>query len=201
MYKNIIFDLGNVLLDFKPEDYLSKKFKETDKVPEICKRIFQSEQWIMLDRGTITEEEAINIISKSNNENEQLIKLAFHNWYEILTPIEGTVEVLKDLKNSNYKVFFLSNFHLLAFDYVTKKYDFFKLFDGGIVSYKEKMIKPEEDIYKRLIEEYKIIPEESIFIDDMPVNVDGTKKLGFGTILFKNPEDLRENLKMLSVNI
>lgn len=201
VYKNIIFDLGNVLLNFKPEEYLKAKLKENDKVSEIHKEIFQSQEWVMLDRGTITEEEAKNILIKNSSKNGNLIKLAFENWYELLTPIEASVKVLKGLKNANYNVYFLSNFHLLAFEYVTKKYDFFNLFDGGIVSYKEKLIKPEEGIYKRIIEEYQIKPEESIFIDDVQVNVEGARKLNFETILFKNSKDLRERLRSNNINL
>ncbi len=199
MYKNIIFDLGNVLLDFKPEEYLKTKIVEVDKVSEIHKELFQSEEWVMLDRGTLTEEEAKRIIIKNSNKNGHLIKLAFENWYELLTPIEESVKVMKELKDAKYKVYFLSNFHLLAFEYVTKRYDFFNLFDGGIVSYKEKLIKPEDGIYKRMIEEYKIKPEESIFIDDSQGNIEGARKLNFETILFKNSKDLREKLKIYNV--
>ena len=201
VYKNIIFDLGNVLLNFKPEEYLKTKIKEDNKVLELHKEIFQSEEWIMLDKGILTEEEAINIIFKNSNENGHLIKLVFENWYEILTPIEESVEILKKLKNANYKIYFLSNFHLLAFEHVTKKYDFFKLFDGGIVSYKENLIKPDEAIYKRIIEEYRIKPEESIFIDDMEANIENARKLNFETILFKNPKDLRKRLRGYNIPV
>lgn len=199
MYKNIIFDLGNVLLDFRPEEYLKTKIAEVDKVSEVHKELFQSEEWVMLDRGTLTEEEAKSIIIKNSNKNGHLIKLAFENWYELLTPIEDSVKVLKELKDAKYKVYFLSNFHLIAFEYVTTRYDFFNLFDGGIVSYKEKLIKPENGIYKRIIEEYKIKPEESIFIDDSQGNIEGARKLNFETILFKNSKDLRERLKTYNI--
>lgn len=195
MYRNIIFDIGNVLLDFKPEAYLKTKISEAPKVSEIYEEVFRSEEWSMLDRGTITENEVINILTRRNSKNADLIKLAFENWYDILVPIEGTVEILKELKKAHYNIYYLSNFHLLAFKYVTKKYDFFNLFDGGVVSYKEKLLKPESDIYRRIIEKYDLKPEESIFIDDTQINTDSAEKLNIGTILFKDPEDLRERLK------
>lgn len=201
MYKNIIFDIGNVLLSFNPIEYLSSKIKQPEKVLEVHKELFQSTEWIMLDRGTITEEEAKNAIISRSIDNGDLIKLSFEDWYDILTPIEATVEVLKLLKNSNYRVYFLSNFHLLAFDYILEKYDFFKLFDGGIVSYKEKLIKPEEAIYRRLIEKYDLNPEESIFIDDVEENVEGAKNLGINTILLKDPNLLKEHLKAYNIHL
>lgn len=197
MYKNVIFDIGNVLLNFNPEEYLKTKIVEADKVLEVHREIFQSEEWLMLDRGTLTEEEAKRILVKNSSKNGHLIELAFENWYEILTPIEGSVKVLEELKRSGYKVYFLSNFHLLAFEYVTNKFQFFNMFDGGIVSYREKLLKPEEGIYRRLMDEYKIKPEESVFIDDVQVNIDAARKLNFKTILFSNNKDLRGELVKL----
>lgn len=200
MYKNIIFDIGNVLLDFKPEEYLRTKIKEADKVLEVFKEVFQSEEWLMLDRGTLTEKEAISILI-NRSENGDLIKLAFENWYDLMTPIEESVQILKELKNAKYKVYFLSNFQLLAYENVTKRYDFFKLFDGGIVSCKEKLLKPEENIYKKIIEKYQLKPEESVFIDDVQANLEGAEKLNFGTILFESSTDLREKLKSFNINM
>ncbi|GFZ33588.1 haloacid dehalogenase [Clostridium zeae] len=199
MYKNIIFDIGNVLLSFNPIEYLSSKIQQPEKVLEVHKELFQSEEWLMLDRGTITEEEAKNAIANRSVANGDLIRLSFENWYDLLTPIEPSVEVLKLLKDSNYKIYFLSNFHLLAFDHILEKYDFFKLFDGGIVSYKEKLIKPEEAIYRRLIEKYDLNPKESIFIDDVEENIEGAKNLGINTILLKDPALLKEHLKTYNI--
>lgn len=196
MINNIIFDLGNVLLDFKPVEYLRTKFDDEEKIQEIFEEIFLSEEWPMLDRGVITEEEAIDRICSRSNGNVELIKFVMCNWYEMFTPIEDTVIALKKLKDKGYKIYYLSNFHMLSFENVTKRYEFFKYFDGGVVSYEEKALKPEEDIYKRLIKRYEIHPEESVFIDDIAVNIEGAKKLGFETIHFKSIEDLK-NLQSL----
>ncbi len=194
MIKNIIFDLGNVLLNFKPLEYLNTKISDLEKVQQIYEEVFRSDEWLMLDRGSITEQEAINKICSRNTEDGELIKLVMHNWYLLLTPIKDTVKVLKELKGLKYKNYLLSNFHLLAYEDVTKRYDFFKYFDGGIVSYKEKLMKPEKDIYKKLIETFKIHPKESIFIDDTEENTVVATKLGFESILFTNSLDLRKRL-------
>lgn len=193
MFKNIIFDIGNVLLEFNPKEYLKSKIEE-DKVEDVLKEIFQSEEWIMLDRGTILEEEAIKVITSRSNGNEELIKLAFENWYDILNPIEKTIEILRSLKKAGYKVYYLSNFHLMAFEHVTSKYDFFNEFDGGVVSYKEKLVKPEVEIYNKIIEKYSLNSNETIFIDDMEVNINKAKEVGVKTILFKSPEELLVDL-------
>jgi putative hydrolase of the HAD superfamily len=200
MIKNVIFDIGNVLLNFEPKVYVQSKIIE-DKVEEIYDSIFKSEEWPMLDRGTISEEEAKANIINRKIENEDFINSVFENWYDILTPIEGSVEVLKKLKEKGYKVFYLSNFHLAAFEYVIKKYDFFELFDGGVVSYKENLIKPEKEIYEKVIHNYKINPSETVFIDDMQENVKVAMKQGIKGIVLENTKNLRDELEKLSISI
>ena len=200
MIKNIIFDIGNVLLDFNPELYVKSKVTE-EKVEEIYKCIFQSDEWPMLDRGTISEEQAkINIINR-NIENEKLINLVFENWYDILVPIENNVDVLKKLKQSGYKVYYLSNFHLAAFEHVTKNHDFFQCFDGGVVSYKEKLLKPEKEIYEKIIERYNLDPSQTVFIDDLKENVKAAMDSGLKGIILNNSKDLRIELKEFDVII
>lgn len=200
MYTNIIFDIGNVLLSFNPKEYLKGKITE-EKIEDLYREIFQSEEWVMLDRGTITENEAINKIIDRNSKYGDDIKLVFEDWYNILKPIEETIEILKDLKNNGYKIFYLSNFHDLAFKDVRRKNNFFELFDGGVVSYEEKLIKPEEEIYKLILKRYNLIAEESIFIDDTKLNIEGAEKLSINTLLFETPEKLRSDLKNLNINI
>jgi len=200
MIKNIIFDIGNVLLNFEPKVYVQSKIIE-DKVEEIYDSIFKSEEWPMLDRGTISEEEAKANIINRKIENEDFINSVFENWYDILTPIESSVEVLKKLKEKGYKVFYLSNFHLAAFEYVIKKYDFFELFDGGVVSYKENLIKPEKEIYEKVIHNYNINPSETVFIDDMQENVKVAMKQGIKGIVLENTKNLRDELEKLSISI
>ncbi|VYU58318.1 HAD-IA family hydrolase [Clostridium tertium] len=200
MYKNVIFDLGNVLLSFSPMDYLKSKITE-DRISNVFKAIFQSEEWVMLDRGTITEKEAIKNIIDRNLEYRDDINLAFEDWYDILSPIEDTITVLEDLKEKGYKVYYLSNFHHLAFEEVVKKNKFFKLFDGGVVSYAEKIIKPEEAIYKLILERYNLNPSETIFIDDTKANIEGANELGISTVFLEDTSSLREELRKLNIDI
>lgn len=194
MIKNIIFDIGNVLLNFKPLEYLYNRIPERQWAHHIYEEIFKSNEWLMLDMGLITEDEAINRICDRNTDNEQLIRDVMVDWYQMLTPIEAVVDILKELKLLGYKIYFLSNFHLLAFEDVTKRYNFFEMFDGGVVSYNEKLIKPDIHIYDKLVRTYGISPHESIFIDDTKENIEGAEDLGFKTILFTTSTDLREKL-------
>jgi len=200
MIKNIIFDIGNVMLEFDPKTYVKSKIGE-EKLEEIHKCIFQSDEWPMLDRGVITENEAIKNIVSRNFENEKLINSVFENWYDMLMPIESSMDVLRKLKKESYNVYYLSNFHLAAFEYINKKYGLFELFDGGVVSYKEKLIKPEKEIYEKIIIKYNLEPDKTVFIDDMEENVEAAIELGLKGIVLRNPEELKIELEKININI
>ena len=194
MIKNIIFDIGNVLLEFKPLDYLKRTFNDDNIEELLYKEIFLGEEWLHLDRGILTQDEVINLIFLKNPKNEVHIKRCMDNWIDILTPIEGTVKILRELKEKGYKLYLLSNFHCLAFETVYSKYDFFKHFDGGIISYKENLLKPESEIYYRLLDTYNLNAEESLFIDDTLVNVEAASRIGIRTVHFEGCELLEKSL-------
>lgn len=194
MVKSIIFDIGNVLLQFKPLDYLKVIFNDDKIETLVYKEVFQSEEWIHLDRGILTQDQAIKAISQRNPNYEVHIKKCMDNWIDLLTPIEGTVQIVNELKEKGYKLYLLSNFHSLAFEKICSKYDFFKCFDGGVISYKENLIKPETKIYTKLLDTYGLKAKECLFIDDTLVNTLAADRLGFNTIHFENYETLKEDL-------
>ena len=194
MIKNIIFDIGNVLLEFKPLDYLKRTFNDDNIEELLYKEIFLGEEWLHLDRGILTQDEVIKAISLKNPKHEVYIKKCMDNWIDILTPIEGTVNILSELKDNGYKLYLLSNFHCLAFETVYSKYDFFKHFDGGIISYKENLLKPEGEIYYKLLDTYNLNAEECLFIDDTLVNVEAARRIGINTVHFEGCEMLRKSL-------
>jgi FMN phosphatase YigB (HAD superfamily) len=194
MIKNIIFDIGNVLLEFKPLDYLKRTFNDDNIEELLYKEIFLGEEWLHLDRGILTQDEVINLISLKNPKHEVHIKKCMDNWIDILIPIEGTVKILSELKEKGYKLYLLSNFHCLAFETVYSKYNFFKHFDGGIISYKENLLKPESEIYYRLLDTYNLNAEESLFIDDTLVNIEAASRIGIRTVHFEGCEMLEKSL-------
>lgn len=194
MIKNIVFDLGNVLLNFEPLNHVKSRINDDEKVKEVYEAIFLSEEWLMLDRGIITEREAIDSITERNEELAELIELVMDNWYDILTPIEESFKILGELKEKGYKILFLSNFHMIAAEKVVTKYEFKKHFHGGVFSYLENLLKPEKEIYLKLIEKYELVAEETIFIDDSKANIEMANKIGINGIVFKNPGQLRKDL-------
>lgn len=201
MIKNIIFDLGNVLLKFKPEEFLLQFTSDKEYIKQFVTKITRSKLWLDLDRGYESLENAEVIFISKYPEEEELISLFFNHWMEMLTPIEENIKILLDLSESGYKTYILSNYIKEAFKFVKDKFDFFTLFDGQIISGEEKVIKPDKAIYESLLRRYQLIPEESLFIDDVLFFLKPAKKLGISTIWNHPHTDLRKELKKFNIVI
>lgn len=201
MIKNIIFDLGNVILKFKPEEFLLRYCTDKEYIQEFIFKVIRSKIWVNLDRGTISIEDAKNEFIKNYPNDNNFIELFFNHWMEMLTPINENVKIMQDLKSNGYKIYALSNFIKEAFDFVQNHYEFFLLFDGKIISSKVNSIKPESKIYDELLDKFHLNPKECIFIDDIKSFLTYAKKLNMKTILHLPNIDLRSELRKLGVVI
>lgn len=166
MIKNIIFDLGNVIINYNQDKIISNFTDNKDESQFIKEKIFNSPEWKLLDLGEITNDEAIKEIQKKSNKKYfNLIDRFLHKWYKVQPINKDVVELAKKLKSNNYNIYVLSNLHQETYEYF-KNIDFFGICDGIIISANEKMKKPDEKIFKLLLEKYDLKPEECLFIDD-----------------------------------
>lgn len=170
MIKNIIFDLGNVIFKWDP-DIVLQHFAQNEEEAKLLKEyIFASEEWKLLDRGFINNDEAIEIIqNRLPDQYSNLIKTILHEWYKFQPINEDTVKVAKGLKEKGYKIYVLSNLAIETYEYF-KVIDFFKLCDGVVISAHEKIVKPNKEIFVTLLERYNIKAKECLFIDDDDTN-------------------------------
>ena len=195
MVKNIIFDLGNVLISFRPSEYFDKKkFPEAIKTT-ILSDIFSSKEWSMLDKGEITTPEAIEAIAKKSSLNKKEIAHIFNLRTDIIFPLDSNVKLLPELKKRGFKLYYLSNFPLDIFDEVKDGYYFFKYFDGGLISAAVKSSKPENLIYKIFIESYSLKPEECLFIDDIEINVRTAEVMGMKGLFTKGSLEISKEIE------
>ncbi|MFX1573632.1 MAG: HAD family hydrolase [Promethearchaeota archaeon] len=201
MIKNIIFDLGNVLLNFKPEEFLLRYTQDGKLIKKFISKVIRSRIWLKLDRGTLSVQKAREEFLSRFPEDSHLIISYFDHWMEMLTPIQNNVRILRDLKMKGYKLYILSNFIEEAFNYVCNKYDFFSLFDGGIISCRIHIIKPEIEIFKKIIEKFNLDPEECLFIDDVATFLFKARKFKIKTIQYLPYTDLREELRNLNIDV
>ena len=195
MIKNIIFDLGNVLISFIPSEYLKKKNYPSNIRNTILNDIFRSEEWKKLDNGDITVSEAIESIALKSALKREEIALVFNLRIDIMFPLDDNVRLLPELKKQGYRVFYLSNFHLDTFEAVKNDYYFFKYFDGGVVSADIKLSKPDLRIYRYILDKYALKPEESLYIDDIEENIAVAYSTGMQTLLTYGSPKISEELE------
>lgn len=196
--RNIIFDIGNVLLDFRPEEYLMQYFNQL-VMGDLMTIVFSSDEWIDLDLGAMTLQEAIKSLSLRHPHYHDELVFFLENWTHMMTPIQETIDIVYELKNKGYALYLLSNFSIEAIDILSKRYSFFQLFDGAVISAKEHLAKPEEAIYQLLLNRYHLIPEECVFIDDLLSNVNTAERLGIYGIYLPCQISLRKELEKINV--
>ena len=181
---NFIFDLGNVLFTFKPEEFIQKLFPDRPLQIELAKAIFLRDEWLQIDLGELTFNEASEIISKKNPAQKADIQHVFEHICEMLVPMTETVVLLPKLKESGHKLYYLSNIGFDFRDYLTSKHEFFDLFDGGIFSCDVNIVKPDTRIYRVLLDKYNLSAQDCIFFDDIKENVKAASDIGIRGIHF-----------------
>jgi 2-haloacid dehalogenase len=196
----IIFDLGNVLVEWDPmyvyRDYFESEEKRNYFFENICTADWNEQQ----DEGrsivAATEE-----LVKKFPDWEQPVRDYYGRWTEMLKgPIYGTVEIFRQLKESGrYKIYALTNWQTGLFDIALVRYNFLHWFDGRVVSGEEKTRKPFPEFYQRLLDRYNVNPSEALFIDDSLRNVKAAEELGIRSVHFLGADQLKEKLKEINV--
>ena len=152
-----------------------------------------------MDRGKLSEEEMLEGFIQNDPSVEKEIRQIYENLHGILTKANYAIPWIKELKAKGYQVLVLSNFSDKVARENPDALDFLEYVDGGILSYQDGVIKPDPAIYRLLLDRYGLKPEECVFLDDVPKNVDAAAAFGIATILFRNQEQAMEELRALGV--
>ena len=197
MIKNIIFDIGGVLISYKFEEMMIDAGFSKEVALKAGQTLFNDGMWAELDRGLIAYEEVKKYYLDKYSEDRESIKylLDHPEKMHVLRPV--VYECIKKLKDKGYKLYILSNYSKTLVDIHTENADFWKYMDGGIISYQTNTLKPDADIYLSLINKYDLVPSESLFFDDREENVAGAKKVGMKSILTNSEEHLVGELNKL----
>ena len=185
MIKNVVFDLGNVLVDFTPNEYLEALGYTGEIKDTLMKIIFNGNEWREYDRGFYLHNTDLQakLISDHPEYAKDIQRIIDNDWVKTHILKDDTVEFLKDVKTDGKRVFILSNLSIDSYEFITKM-DFFKLVDGGVYSYQIMCCKPDKGIYDELINKYHLIPDETVFFDDRYENIEAANKLGIHGIQF-----------------
>lgn len=196
MIRNIVFDLGGVLVDWDPKHLYRKIFKEEKMVNNFLDTVCTYEWNLEQDRGRTIEEATLEKINEFPH-YEKEITAYYDRWPEMFAgTIEENVGLLRSYLNGDeYRVYALTNWSKETFPIALDLFPFFGDFHGAVVSGKEKVIKPDPAIYQILLNRYRLNPEESVFIDDRIENVEAARKLHFKGIHYHSSSvSLREEL-------
>ncbi len=197
--KTVIFDIGGVLVDFCWEDFVRNKGYSEEMVQRIGDASTRTKEWDEFDRGVLNTEEIIDGFIRNDPEIADDLRNVYSDLTGLLRKRERTIPWIRRLKKAGYKVLVLSNFSKQAISTNPFMQEFLDETDGGILSYLDKVIKPDKAIYDLICSRYDIRPEESVFIDDTEKNIVAARKYGMNGIVFKNYDQVDKELEDLGV--
>ena len=197
--KNVVFDFGGVLISFDPLRYLHTLLQDDAKAKKFYRLFIQSPEWVEMDRGTLTIEQAKQGFKAKEPGLKNEIDLFFAKWYEMFHPVEPVVDILRALHTQNIPVYAISNFIREMHDDLFPLFPFMELFKGIVLSYRINHVKPEPEIYQHLLSEYDLCPADCVFIDDMEKNIHGAQSVGFNGIHFQSATQLKNDLQQYDI--
>lgn len=199
MIKNLIFDMGNVLLQYDPGVCLNHFVAREEDRRLIRRELFEGPEWVEGDLGHISDEERFDGVSlrvpkRLHGELQKCVE----QWHMCMQPLAGAKEFCGYAKKKGYRLYVLSNASNSFYQYFPR-FAPLDYFDGTVVSCDIHMIKPDVRIYRYLLDKYKLVPEECFFIDDMADNIAGAEKAGIrGSVFHGDFEEIRKNLRRIA---
>lgn len=202
MIKNIVFDMGGVLIRFDREFFMKRLGVPKADFQLLMREVFLSPQWVMMDRGILTDTEAAEILCRRLPErlHEAVYKLVAF-WERPILEIEGVYALIEELKQKGFGIYLLSNASCRQHEY-WPRVPASRFFDGTLISCDVKLVKPMPEIYLRLYSQFRLKPDECFFIDDSPANVEAAIYTGMpGAVFFGDVGRLRRELREAGVDV
>ncbi len=195
MIQNIVFDIGNVLADFRLKEFLADQGFDAAMIKRIIKASVLSPFWGQYERAELTAEEAFRGFASCDPEIDQELRKAYASVEGMLTIRPYAIDLVRKLKEAGYGVYYLSNYSEKAYRECGESLAFMPYMDGGLVSFQVGLTKPDPRMYRLLLERYRLQAEECLFVDDTEENVASARDLGFEGIVFQSLEHLLEQLQ------
>lgn len=197
MIKNIIFDVGKVLVEYDPVGYMEKRGYTKEEQRIIMEAVFQNPLWTVADRGPIETKALIEGFVANAPDHEELIRDAYGHAEETIWEMPYTVEWVKGLKERGYHLYVLSNYGKDLLARTRDKMPFLPYMDGVVFSHECHLLKPEWEIYKHLCDSYSLLPSECVFLDDNAENIEAARDFGIHGIRFTGYEEAKGQLEIL----
>ncbi|MBS6196331.1 MAG: HAD family phosphatase [Clostridiales bacterium] len=200
MIKNIVFDVGRVLVEYDPDKYMKGLGFDDAAMKAVNEAMFLHPLWNESDRGVLSTAELLEGFVKNNPAYEAEIRRAYGSVEGTIQPLDYAVPWVKELKERGYRLYILSNYAEDTFQRTKCKMGFLPYMDGVVFSYQCKLVKPEPEIYRYLCDTYQLIPSESVFLDDRADNIEAAKEAGLYGIQFFGYEQGSRELEELLKN-
>ncbi len=197
--KNVIFDIGRVLVDFDWKAYLKEFGFSKEEEDAIAEAVFKNEIWNERDRGLYGEEEYVRRFVDQAPQYKKDIRRVVRESGKTVVPRDYADTWVRYLKKKGYRVFVLSNYSQYMLEQTKNKLSFLKYMDGAVFSFEVKQLKPEPEIYQIILETYGLNPRECVFIDDLEKNCRAAQKQGIRSICFRDFKQAAAALKKLGV--
>jgi putative hydrolase of the HAD superfamily len=195
--RNIIFDLGGVVLDWNPDAILESYYADPDARAAMKRALFQHPDWLQIDRGMLTEPEVLPRLKKRTGRPVSELAGLFEAIRISLKPKADTVALLQRLAQRHVPLYCLSNMSAATFAYLRAQHAFWALFRGIVISGEIKMMKPEPEIFEYLLRRYELSATETVFVDDQPPNIRAAEALGLHTVWFRDARQCEVELEHL----
>ncbi len=198
MLNTVILDFGSVLVDWNPHYLYDPYFGDKAKTDWFIAHICTPEWNAQMDAGKPFAEGIAEKVAE-HPEWEKEIRMYWEEWNKMMGgQIDGMQELLEELRRSGYRLYGLSNWSAETFRLVRRNYPIFDLLDGIVLSGEERVIKPDPEIYRILLDRYHIAPNEAVFLDDNPANIEGAEALGIHGIFFHSATQARQEIAALA---
>jgi len=204
MIRNLVFDMGNVLIHYIPQVFMDRLGVPAEDQPLLAREVFGSVEWIRMDRGTLGQEEAVAAMEARLPRRlwEYARRLVLGWWLDgPLMPVEGMAALLEELKGLGYGLYLLSNATLRQPEYFDRL-PVSRYMDGRMVSAFHQLLKPQHEIFEAMLREFGLQAEECFFVDDSVANVEGAYCVGIaGAVFDGDVPRLRQALNAVGVGV
>jgi putative hydrolase of the HAD superfamily len=203
MIRNVVFDFGNVLVRWSPGEVIERCFGLPAGTPENRSRaytLFATPIWLALNRGEVTVAEAQHVYRTQHGLTDDEARALFFHVLDHEVPIDGTEDLARRLKSAGLRIFGLTDNVREVVAHLRQRYEFCNLLEGVVVSADVGTLKPDPRIYAHLLQRFALEPGETIFLDDMPANIEGAHKAGMHGLVFTTAPHCERELRSLGLS-